>query len=37
MELTTAQKIRALVDEGLADDAEEARIMLVDMGEIDDD
>jgi len=33
-DLTTAQKIRALVDAGLADDAADARAMLIDMGEI---
>lgn len=34
--LTTEQKISALVDFGLADDEEDARAMLIDMGEIDD-
>lgn len=34
--LTTRQKIRALVESGLAENAREAREMLVDMGEIDE-
>lgn len=36
MNLTEKQKIQALVDFGLADDEDEARVMLVDMGEIDE-
>lgn len=36
MELTTAQKIKALVDGGLAEDADDAIAQLVDMGEIDE-
>lgn len=35
--MTTQEKIDALVDGGLADDADEARAMLVDMGEIDEE
>jgi hypothetical protein len=33
--MTIKDKIKALVDSGLADNAKEARAMLVDMGEID--
>ena len=35
-ELTVAEKIRALVSEGIAGAAQEAREMLEDMGELDD-
>src|SRR5438874_160008 len=36
-ELTTDEKIAAMILGGLADDAEDARAQLVDMGEIDED
>ena len=36
-ELTDAKKAAALVDEGLADDAEDAYAQLIDMREVDDD